>query len=220
MSLFSRKKRTVMIPITVKCTNCNHDVVVGHHVIEVAAKIKKNVINTAKTVDITNFNNDELACKNADDRYDSDHSTNQGIANGGYVFVHFSQPVHVHSINLIDVENKVNQQGSIGFYNQTTNLLADAAQPMLAMQYDNMDEDGSDWGIMDFSNQDGFDYSTLSITTLVVRMQGSNGFDDIAFSAAEVSAPGTLAIFALGLFCKMPLPTACNKCVLPKPVPP
>lgn len=128
-------------------------------------------------------------CENADDRYKS------GEPHGGFVFVHFSEPVHVHSIDLVDMEDSENQRGSFGFYDDASNLLTN---DMVAMTYDSGVDDMVDgsFGTQTFASN----LQNLSITTLVIRMQGSGGFDNIAFSkATEVSEPGTLAMFAVGL---------------------
>ena len=126
-------------------------------------------------------------CENADDRYTGE------TPHGGFVFVHFSEPVHVHSIDLVDIEDEEHQRGSIGFYDNANTLLANG---MVEMEYDTGSLGNKTHGTQTFEAG----IQNLSITTLVIRMQGSGGFDNIAFSkVTQVSEPGTLAIFAIGL---------------------
>lgn len=134
-------------------------------------------------------------CENPDDRFDSHFSGGNssspvnptGLPSGGFVFVQFSKPVSLHSIDLADIEGSNQQRGSFRFYNGNTTVL-NASQT---------------WTPMNVTGNKGYTTQQFSladsITTLVIRMQGSGGFKNIAFSA-DVPEPSTLAIFALALF--------------------
>lgn len=131
----------------------------------------------------------QMLCYDPDDRYLN------GEPHGGFVFVHFSQPVNLHSINLIDMENEPNQRGSFSFLDSSNNLLNN--DPLL-MTYDSgVDQmDNGKWGTQTFMDN----VSNLSVSTLIIRMQGSGGFDNISFSKVEVPEPSTFAIMLAGLF--------------------
>lgn len=128
-------------------------------------------------------------CTNPDDRYhtpaNSDWNSNP---NGGFVFVQFSQPVNLHSIDLADMESGASQLGGFRFY--------DAAGVTVQNGTDN-------WTMMTTENAGDGSYQTQSfdfaksVTTMVIRMQGSGGFKNLSFS--KVPEPTTLAIFGLGL---------------------
>lgn len=129
----------------------------------------------------------ELACKDPDDRYKSGSSPH-----GGWVFIEFSEPVNLHTINLVDIENGGNQLGEIGYYGDTNNLLG--SESMLPT-YDNTTKTNGNGGWVTQTLN-----SVYEVTTLVLRMQGSGGFDNIVFSAAnvtEVAEPSTIAMFGL-----------------------
>lgn len=129
-----------------------------------------------------------LACKNPDDRYIG----GSGAPYGGWVFVNFSQPVNLHSINLIDMESGNNQLGAFGFYDATNTLMGSQQMTPTLQNTTHNDGDGG-WLTQQFNN-------AMNVTTLVLRMQGSGGFDNIVFSAARnVSEPSTIAAMLLGL---------------------
>lgn len=148
-----------------------------------------------RNTDCHKVNGTKNKCENPDDRYDTHFSGGNnsspanptGLPNGGFVFVQFSKPVSLHSIDLADIEGSNNQRGSFRFYNGNTTVL-NASQTWTPM---NVTGNGG-YGTQQFNLSD-------SITTLVIRMQGSGGFKNIAFSA-NVPEPSTLAIFALALF--------------------
>lgn len=129
-----------------------------------------------------------FACKNPDDRYIG----GSGAPYGGWVFVQFSQPVNLHSINLIDMENRSNQLGTFGFYNAAQSLVGTQAMMPTTSNTTHSDGDGG-WLTQNFNS------FGQNVTTLVLRMQGSGGFDNLVFSAARnVSEPSTIAAMLAG----------------------
>ncbi|MGJ8694590.1 MAG: hypothetical protein ACSHW0_19200, partial [Thalassotalea sp.] len=124
-------------------------------------------------------------CTNPDDRFQTNSEDGTDGAKGGFVFIQFSQPVNLHSIDLADIEDTTAQRGSFSFYNAAGVTVKNGT---------------NNWTLMD-ANGDG-SYATQSfgfanaITTMVIRMQGSGGFKNLAFS--KVPEPTTLAVFALG----------------------
>lgn len=131
----------------------------------------------------------QLYCKDPDDRY----SGSNGAPHGGWVFVNFSQPVNLHSIDLVDMENGSNQLGSFGFYDATQTLMGTQAMTPTTLNTTKSSGNGG-WLTQTFN-------SAMNVTTLVLRMQGSGGFDNIVFSAVRrnVSEPSTIAIMLLSL---------------------
>ncbi|MDM7859800.1 hypothetical protein QTP81_04165 [Alteromonas sp. ASW11-36] len=126
-------------------------------------------------------------CHDPDDRYTS----SDGAPHGGWVFVNFSQPVNLHSIDLVDMENRSNQLGSFGFYDATQTLMGTQAMSPTLLNTSSSHGNGG-WLTQTFNG-------AMNVTTLVLRMQGSGGFDNIVFSAVRrnVSEPSTIAIMLL-----------------------
>lgn len=135
----------------------------------------------------------ELACKDPDDRY----AGGNGAPYGGWVFIEFSKPVNLHSIDLIDMESGSNQLGQIGYYGAAQNLIG--SQSMLPTTTNTTKSSGDGGWLTQTLN------NALTVTTLVLRMQGSGGFDNLVFSTngittSTVSEPSTIAVLAFGLF--------------------
>lgn len=134
-------------------------------------------------------------CGDPDDRYDNgqpyefnNDSFESGTPNGGFVFVHFGQPVNLLSIDLADMESGPNQQGSFAFYNSTGNMLGNTEL---------MTHTGNKgYATHNFSIAD-------SISYLVIRMQGSGGFKNLAFntppSKVTVPEPSTAVLFLIAM---------------------
>lgn len=129
-------------------------------------------------------------CVKPDDRYIGSNSTDAsnptGTPNGGFVFIQFSQAVNLHSIGLADMENSANQKGSFRFYNSAGVTVQNA---------------GNNWTAMNGAGGNTYTEQSFSfanaITTMVIRMQGSGGFTNLAFS--KVPEPTTIALFGFGL---------------------
>lgn len=123
-------------------------------------------------------------CTDPDDRYDGSSEPH-----GGFIFVEFDKSVNLHSLDLADTEGSPDQQGEIAFFTSAGNMLGD-------------------WHSMGVTGNGGFMTQNFTlgqqITHMVIRMQGTGGFKNIAFSSrsqggTQVSEPESIALMLFGL---------------------
>lgn len=113
-----------------------------------------------------------------------DDPDDEGSRPAGYFDIIFDQPVTLNSIDFFDVESGENG-------NTSNNLITVLGTGTYDPFYTPNTGGDNTWARLYFN--------LVGVTSLKIKLHGSGAIDNIDYSLVNVPAPGTLALFVLGL---------------------